>query len=1274
VHPRWHILVVLPCLLTVLCLALPARALADVSMFSAPSSCPGVPPGSVLTTAIDGTSAPAGWQASDITVTLTGTNVAGVEWMVDCGTTQSGPDLTGVVFNVSGAHTLSHRVRDAANEWTDWVDDPIQLDKSAPFNTTAVPPGWVQAAVNVSVTGSDSVSSVSSVSWNLDGAGPQAGPSGSSVPVSGDGVHTFDTRITDAAGNQSVVRSDTVRIDGTVPIDDTAPPVGWQYSPTSVVVTGHDGGSNVGHVEWKLDGVLSSGANGASVSIPEGSHFLETRIVDVAGNASGWTGFTVMVDLSGPQDTTTPPTTWQSAPFVDVIVKGTDANGAGIQRVDWELDGVPGTWPANNHPVHVAGDGDHILKTRVFDGMDDSGWTTHHVKLDTVTPTDITTAAAGWQRAPLDVAVSAVDAHSGVEHVAWQLDGSATQTSTGNPHTVNVAGDGVHSLLTRVYDVAGNASGWKSTTIAIDASAPHNTTPTTTAAWRANAYAVVLSGNDDVSGMAEMRYKIDGGATVAGASGFLTATVLGTGTHTLTTWGVDVAGNQSGQRTETINIDGVAPTDTTTAPGTVANQHPVAINGTDAHSGLVNVKWKLDGGPVQNGAPGSIVTISGGGPHTLETMVVDAVGNDSGWKSMTVTVDLSLTPDTTAPTDTTTSVTGWQPGPVTLTVKATDAGVGVNYVQWRLDGLLTAPSPSGSTVYISGEGDHELETRAVDFNGNTSAWRAQTISIDTVAPTDLTTLPTGWSGTRSFTLSGSDGTSGVAAIEYQLDGGATQTVANDGTITLPSDGSHTIRRRVLDAAGQASGWVLKTVRIDTVVPANTSAAAPTTWQTASGVSLPLTGTDALSGVDHAEWRIDGGSTSSGSPAVVSADGVQLLETRVVDVAGNASAWRGETVRIDRTAPENTTPVPAGGWQNTNYAGIVTGTDATSGVLNVEWKLDGGGVQTTPAVSISATGAHTLVSRVRDVAGNFSPWRTDSIGIDKVVPTLTAGCGSIEWRSSPATCTVASDGGLSGLGLLTAARGDGEPDAISGTSYTVDADGIWTITFRAVDGAGNEKLALASVKIDRTPPNAALSCVAGTGTSYSCTATGSDTVSGMAGLSWSLNGASATSLSSGGTFTVQKGTVVVTATDRAGNAAASAPVVLADRTAPVKPPPKTPTKKAPVTPRTATKVVLRTGKGSPMSRAVGELEIAALPTRTTVTLRPMALGKGRFQIVLKLTADRKSKTARRTFNTRTGYSPKLSVRLGGAAEVTAKLTVRRRSGRRWITHATASLKL
>jgi len=1044
--------------------------------------------------------------------------------------------------------------------------------------------------------------------------------------------------------------------------------------PTTITVTGADSGSGVARVDWTLDGVPGSGGNGSGVAIPDGSHVLSTRIVDLAGNVSQWVDHTVEVDTTGPQDTTSVPGPWQPNSPVDVHVTGIDPQGSGIDHVEWELDGNPGTGP-NNSTVSVSGDGDHTLRTRVVDGGGEvSGWNTRHVRIDTVTPTDSTITSNGWFRTAQTVPVLGVDAHSGVQKVEWKLDSGATQSSTGNPANVLISGDGNHTLVTRIYDNAGHVSGYKTNYLQIDGSAPNNTTPTASTAWRRTQYSVTLTGNDSVSGLSKVLYSIDGQATQQGPSGLTTAVVSGAGTHVLRTWAEDVAGNQSGYRDETINIDDVPPTDTTTAPGTpVQNNYPVTLGGTDAHSGINIIKYTVDGGPEQSGAPGATVKISGDGPHTLQTMAIDNAGNDSGWKSQTVTVDLSLTPDSIPPVDTTTVSAGWKTAAYEVTLHATDAGVGVDYMRYRLDGGNIQTAAEGAKFTVSGDGSHDLETQAVDLLGNASAWKPLTVDIDTTVPVDTSviTVAPAWTTSRDFVLSGTDATSGVASISYQVDGGSVLSVASGGTITLPSDGNHTIRHRVNDVAGQASGWVLSTVKVDSVNPVNTSAAAPTAWQTSSGVSLALTGTDALSGVDHYEWRVDGGATQTGSPAVVSSDGVQLLETRVVDKAGNTSGWRGETVKIDRTAPTNVTVVPASGWQNTNFSTTVAGSDATSGVAGVEWKLDGGGVSTSTNVSITTTGAHTLSTRIRDGAGNWSAWRDDSVGIDKLIPTLTVACGSAEWRSTPATCSVTADGGISGLSALTGARGDAAPSAVTGSSYVIDADGAWSLSFRAVDGAGNEKLALAQVKVDRTAPAAAVSCAPGAGTSWVCTATGSDALSGVAGLTWSVNGSAGIAVTNGGTFAVQKGVVTVGATDRAGNAGTSSPVTLADRSAPVKP--TKPTKSG-ITARERSEAVLRKGKGTTGQRALGQLEISALPATTSVTLRPLALGPGKYKVVLKLTADRKSKTVTKTVKSKAGYSPQVTIKLGGAAEVDVKLTVSHKSGSRWKTYATGHVKL
>jgi hypothetical protein len=203
----------------------------------------------------------------------------------------------------------------------------------------------------------------------------------------------------------------------------------------------------------------------------------------------------------------------------------------------------------------------------------------------------------------------------------------------------------------------------------------------------------------------------------------------------------------------------------------------------------------------------------------------------------------------------------------------------------------------------------------------------------------------------------------------------------------------------------------------------------------------------------------------------------------------------------------------------------------------------------------------------------------------------------------------------------------------------------------------------------TAPAAAVACAAGGGTSWVCTANGSDALSGLAALAWSVDGATPVAIGAGATFAVQKGTVVVYATDTAGNMVASAPVALADRTPRTQPP----VTEQP-TPRTTSEAVLLRKSGTNSARLLGQLSISSLPTSTTVDLRPLALGKGKFQFVIKVTTGKKTKTVSKTQTTSSGYSQRISVRVAAADKAAVTLSVRKRSGSRWVNYASGAAKL
>jgi hypothetical protein len=633
--------------------------------------------------------------------------------------------------------------------------------------------------------------------------------------------------------------------------------------------------------------------------------------------------------------------------------------------------------------------------------------------------------------------------------------------------------------------------------------------------------------------------------------------------------------------------------------------------------------------------------------------------------------------DSTAPTDTSTTVAGWYTRAVSFTVSGADPESDVAYVQWRVGGAdgSIQQGPNGSVITITGDGTHNVETKVFNGVGLDSGWRLQKVKIDSVIPVDTTSLPTGWTKTNAFTLSGTDATSGLRYMEYSVDGGPSQTVPSGTAIPALSDGTHTISHRAWDNAGQASDMVDSVVKVDTTAPTNTTPAAPTGWQ--HSITLALTGTDTAggSGFDHGEWatvapgNVCPAATATSwqaGPATLTADGSYTLCTRVADAAGNVSGSRSETVKVDDTPPVNTTAAPAATWLQDNFTTTVSGVDPASGVASVEWRLDSTTAtpQTTPSVTVSTPGPHVLYTRIIDANGNASDWRADSFGIDRTAPALTVSCGSDAWRTTAAACAVSADGGESGLAAVTVSRNGGPAEGVNpAAGYAVGEDGDWYLTFRAVDGAGNATLATAHVRVDKTAPAPTLDCAADSGSGYTCSAHGSDATSGVASLTYTVDGGAPQAPGPGGSFSVAKGHVIAYATDVAGNSARSVGLILSNRIVPATTPA-----------RSTSEAVLRSGHGSVLSRALGELALSATASRSSVDLRPLAVGAGRFQITLTLRADKQHKKYTKVVTAKKGYTPRVTFHVGGAAHVTADVTVRKRSGKRWVSYASGGAEL
>jgi hypothetical protein len=473
------------------------------------------------------------------------------------------------------------------------------------------------------------------------------------------------------------------------------------------------------------------------------------------------------------------------------------------------------------------------------------------------------------------------------------------------------------------------------------------------------------------------------------------------------------------------------------------------------------------------------------------------------------------------------------------------------------------------------DGRYTVHVQARDSIGNDSApatASTATFAVDVVGPsTTLATTPSSPDGTSgwfrqssiAFTLSATDPSpgSGVAAVKYSLDGGATQTYSAAGSVA--AQGDHTLAYWSVDGLGNAEAPHTVHLKLDNISPATTIAFAPSApngsngWYTSSP-TFSLSATDVSSGVATTYYRVDGGSATSYAGPVAVPEGQHTVSYWSSDAAGNTETTHTtSTVKVDTVRPSttiSTTPVaPDGsnGWfRQTSVQFSLSGSDATSGISSRRYTVDGGAAQTysTP-VTVTGQGVHTVAHWSLDNAGNVEAANTTTVKLDNVAPTTTlttsppAPDGANSWfRQTSVSLTLAATDATSGIGSTSYTVDGGATQGYVG-AFAVATPGDHTITYWSTDNAGNvESVRTAHVKLDAAAPSTALATTPSSPngangwftSNVSFTLSGNDATSGVASRFYKLDGGSTQTYS--GAVSVSQGdhTVEYWATDNAGN--------------------------------------------------------------------------------------------------------------------------------------------
>jgi hypothetical protein len=472
----------------------------------------------------------AGWYNGDVTVHWTaGDALSGLDGAAPADSIING-EGTGLTAGTS--------VRDLAGNETSAKSAPVKIDRTAPTTTVSDISDWSNSAVTVKLSAGDNLSGVAATHYQLD---KEPVADGTSVTIGTEGVHTLQVWSVDVAGNVEAQQNLEVKIDKTAPgISHTQAPAAnvrsWNNSDVTVTFTCTDSGSGIASCT-------------APVTKGEGAaQKVQGAATDKAGNTAT-DETTVNVD--------------KTKPTVNGSLSA-EANANGWFKADVtatftcaDQDGLSGvlSCPA----ARTLGEGaNQSAGGAATDAADNTSaaFTISGVNVDKTAPTlsgAATSApnANGWYKGDVTVHWTAADALSGI-------DGSAPADST-----LTSEGDAL-STSASVSDKAGNTVSTTVQGIKIDRHAP-STDATAPSGWQSSDVTVKLSATDNLSGVAGTYYTVDAGAQQAGT----TVNVTSEGTHKVSYWSVDNAGNTETARTVTVLVDKSAPTITgkaTTSP------------------------------------------------------------------------------------------------------------------------------------------------------------------------------------------------------------------------------------------------------------------------------------------------------------------------------------------------------------------------------------------------------------------------------------------------------------------------------------------------------------------------------------------------------------------------------------------------------------------------------------------------------------------------------------------------------------------------------------
>ncbi|MBM7606229.1 fibronectin type 3 domain-containing protein [Metabacillus crassostreae] len=254
----------------------------------------------------------------------------------------------------------------------------------------------------------------------------------------------------------------------------------------------------------------------------------------------------LILDEEAPVTTANAPTDWINEDQV-ITLSATD-NETGVAKTYYSVDGSDfeeGT------SFEVKGEGVHNVSFYSVDKVDNTEKVhTIEVKIDKTAPVTTSDAQDFWNNKDVTVNLTAEDGKSGVAKTFYAINGSEYVEGT----SFIIEKEGLNLVTFYSVDNAGNKEVARTIGVKVDKTAPE-TTSDAPQTWRTDDVTVNLASTDELSGVTETFYSINGSDYVKGTA----FTITEEGIHEVKFFSMDHSMNIEKIKTIEVKIDKTAP-------------------------------------------------------------------------------------------------------------------------------------------------------------------------------------------------------------------------------------------------------------------------------------------------------------------------------------------------------------------------------------------------------------------------------------------------------------------------------------------------------------------------------------------------------------------------------------------------------------------------------------------------------------------------------------------------------------------------------------------